>query len=238
MNAPLHVIVLAAGEGKRMRSTTAKVLLPLAGRPLLAHVLEAARALAPQTIHVVYGHRGELVRAAFAADEDLAWVEQAEQLGTGHAVKLALGEIPDAARVLVLYGDVPLVRAESLHTLVDADAALAVLAAELDDPSGYGRIVLDAQRCVSAIVEQKDASKTQRAIRLTNTGMLAADAACLRGWLAAVGNSNAQGEYYLTDIFAMAAAAATPAVCNLLHDAHKAAGANDAWQLAQLEALL
>ncbi|MGH8182045.1 MAG: NTP transferase domain-containing protein, partial [Rhodanobacteraceae bacterium] len=136
MADPLHVIVLAAGEGKRMKSLLPKVLMPLAGEPLLAHVLDTARALRPQGLHVVYGHRGEAVRTAFARDTDIHWVHQSEQRGTGHAVRLALHEIPDPARVLVLYGDVPLLRAETLVELVRTHAELAVLAAELDDPSG------------------------------------------------------------------------------------------------------
>ena len=238
MAAPLHVIILAAGEGKRMKSSTAKVLLPLAGRPLLAHVLEAARALPVAAIHVVYGHRGEQVRAAFADAGDIHWVEQAEQLGTGHAVKLALAGIDDAARVLVLYGDVPLIRAETLETLLAADAPLAVLAAEMDDPTGYGRVILDNGGRVHAIVEQKDATDAQRAVRLTNTGIVAGDARRWRGWIANLGNANAQGEYYLTDMFAQAAEVGEPAACVQLHDAVEASGANDPWQLAGLEAHL
>ena len=141
--SPLHVIVLAAGEGKRMKSARPKVLLPLAGRPMLAHVIDTARALQPTAIHVVYGHRGEQVRAAFAGASDLSWIEQAEQHGTGHAVGLALPGVPDDVRVLVLYGDVPLIGAATLRPLVDAGAPLAVLAAELIDPTGYGRVVRD-----------------------------------------------------------------------------------------------
>ena len=137
MPAPtLHVVILAAGEGKRMKSARAKVMLPLAGRPLLAHVLERARALQPACIHIVYGHRGDQVRSAFVDAADLAWVHQAEQRGTGHAVQLAMSGIPDGARVLVLLGDVPLIRATTLKSLLDVQADLAVLAAELDEPHG------------------------------------------------------------------------------------------------------
>jgi bifunctional UDP-N-acetylglucosamine pyrophosphorylase/glucosamine-1-phosphate N-acetyltransferase len=236
MSAPLHVIVLAAGEGKRMQSSKAKVMLPLAGRPLLAHVLDAARVLEPARVHVVYGHRGEQVREAFAGQGDLAWVEQAEQLGTGHAVRLALEAVPDAARVLVLYGDVPLLRADDLAALVEAEGALAVLAAEQEDPTGYGRVLLDDAERVEAIVEEKDATPGQRAVRLTNTGIVAADAAPLRAWVAKLGNDNAQGEYYLTDVFGLAAEDAAPARCVVLAEAGDAAGANTAWQLAGLEA--
>jgi bifunctional UDP-N-acetylglucosamine pyrophosphorylase/glucosamine-1-phosphate N-acetyltransferase len=232
----LHVLILAAGEGKRMRSALPKVLQPLAGRPLLAHVIAQARALAPTRIHVVYGHRGDRVRAAFP-DADLAWVHQAEQHGTGHAVSLCLPAVPDAARVLVLYGDVPLLREASLRALATAPTDLAVLTAELDDPTGYGRVVLDATHRVSAIVEEKDADADVKRIRLTNTGILSARAADLKAWLARVGNANAQREYYLTDVFALAAAEQRPALAIACGDSTEAAGANDPWQLAQLERL-
>jgi bifunctional UDP-N-acetylglucosamine pyrophosphorylase/glucosamine-1-phosphate N-acetyltransferase len=232
---PLHLVVLAAGEGKRMKSARAKVLLPLAGRPMLAHVLDTARALHPEKIHVVYGHRGEQVQAAFAGQTDLAWVHQAEQKGTGHAMQLAIAGIPDAARVLVLYGDVPLIRAVTLQPLIEAQAALAVLAADLPDPAGYGRVLLDAAQRVTGIVEEKDATPAQRAIRTINTGVIAAGAARLRGWLARLDNNNAQGEFYLTDVFALATADAASALAILSTDPNAIAGANDAWQLAQLE---
>jgi len=232
---PLHIVVLAAGEGKRMKSARAKVLLPLAGRPMLAHVLDTARALHPEKIHVVYGHRGEQVLAAFAGQTDLAWVHQAEQNGTGHAMQLAIAGIPDAARVLVLYGDVPLIRAVTLQPLVEAQAALVVLAADLPDPAGYGRILLDAAQRVLGIVEEKDATSAQRTVRTINTGVLAAAAARLRGWLARLDNKNAQGEFYLTDVFALAAADDASALAILSTDPNAIAGANDAWQLAQLE---
>ena len=234
----LHVIVLAAGEGKRMKSSRPKVLMPLAGRPLLAHVLDAARLLQPAGLHVVHGHGGVAVQEAFAECADIIWVHQAEQLGTGHAVKLAMPGIPDGARVLVLYGDVPLIRGETLERLLQESGALAVLGAELADPSGYGRLIVDDSGRVAAIVEEKDATAEQRKVRLTNTGILAADAAELRAWLDRVGNHNAQGEYYLTDVFALAAADGQGAACARLADATEARGANDAWQLAGLEAAL
>src|SRR5690349_11077919 len=180
--SPLHVVILAAGEGKRMKSRKPKVLMPLAGRPLLAHVLATARALSPATVHVVYGHAGEQVHQAFAADPDIDWVEQAERLGTGHALAQALAHIPDGARVLVLYGDVPLLRAETLAPLAGADD-LALLVTALDDPHGYGRVLRDADGRVAGVVEEKDADAAQRAIQLVNTGILAGDAAALRGWL-------------------------------------------------------
>ncbi len=231
---PLHIVILAAGAGKRMRSRLPKVLLPLAGRPLLAHVLATARELDPAKIHVVYGSRGEQVRAAFADQGDLGWIHQAEQHGTGHALQLALREIPDAARVIVLYGDVPLVRAATLLPLRENASSLAVLAATLADPAGYGRIVLSGGR-VQAIVEEKDCTDAQRAIGTVNTGIIGADATSLRRWTGALKPNNAQGELYLTDVFAQAAAEGTPALVVPCADANEAFGANDAWQLAQLE---
>ncbi|MBS3959118.1 MAG: bifunctional UDP-N-acetylglucosamine diphosphorylase/glucosamine-1-phosphate N-acetyltransferase GlmU [Xanthomonadaceae bacterium] len=235
MAAPLHVVLLAAGEGKRMRSPLPKVLQPVAGRPMLGHVIDTARALGASRIHVVVGHGGEAVREAFQDEPGLAWVEQAERLGTGHAVQQAAPDLPDDARVLVLYGDVPLVRAESLRPLVAAEGTLAVLVAELADPTGYGRVLLDADGRVQAVVEQKDATPEQRAVRTINTGLIAADAAALKRWLAQLRNDNAQGEYYLTDVFAMAAAEGRAATAVRVADAGEVEGANDPWQLARLE---
>ncbi len=233
--SPLHIVILAAGAGTRMRSELPKVLMPLAGRPLLAHVLRTAKALDPAAIHVVYGHGGDAVRAAFPGEADVAWVEQAQRLGTGHAVQQAMPGVPDGARVLVLYGDVPLIRAGTLRNVVEADARLAVLVAEPADAAGYGRIVLDADGRVAAIVEHKDAGPAQRAIRIVNTGILAADAASLRGWLANLRCENSQCEYYLTDVFSQAAREGAPAAAVHCADAIEVEGANDAWQLAQLE---
>src|SRR5687768_14807879 len=145
MNTPLHVVILAAGEGKRMKSALPKVLQKIAGKPMLAHVIDTARALRPAGVHVVYGHGGDEVLAAFAAEADILWAEQAQQLGTGHAVQQAMAEVPDGAQVLVLYGDVPLIEASTLRRLLAAPGRLAVLVAELDDPTGYGRIVRDPE---------------------------------------------------------------------------------------------
>ncbi len=231
----LHVIILAAGEGKRMKSALPKVLQPIAGRPMLGHVIDAARALDPAGIHVVYGHGGDQVRAAFADQADLLWAEQAQQLGTGHAVAQAMPQVPDAATVLVLYGDVPLTRAESLQRLLAAPGRLSVLAAEPADPSGYGRIVRNSEGRVAAIVEHKDATDEQRRIRTINTGIIAAESTALRRWLSALSNNNAQGEYYLTDVFASAAEEFAPAELVVIADPIEAEGANDPWQLAQLE---
>ncbi|WNH48238.1 bifunctional UDP-N-acetylglucosamine diphosphorylase/glucosamine-1-phosphate N-acetyltransferase GlmU [Stenotrophomonas aracearum] len=235
MTQALHVIILAAGAGKRMKSDLPKVLQPIAGRPMLAHVIDTARQLQPQAIHVVYGHGGEAVRAAFADQPDLQWAEQREQLGTGHAVQQAMPQVPDEAKVLVLYGDVPLIRLDTLQHLLSQPGRLAVLVADMANPTGYGRIVRNAEGKVGAIVEQKDASEEQLAIRTINTGIITADATALRTWLSQLSNSNAQGEYYLTDVFASAAADYTPADMAFVADAQEAEGANDPWQLSQLE---
>ena len=232
---PLHIVILAAGEGKRMHSALPKVLLPLAGKPLLAHVVATARALAPAQIHIVHGHRGDAVRAAFADQSELGWVHQPEQRGTGHAVQLALAQVPETARVLVLYGDVPLIRAATLKPLCDADAPLVLLAAELFDPRGYGRVIRDGLGQARAVIEEKDATPDQRAITTVNTGILAADARRLRVWTHNLDSRNAQGEFYLTDVFAQAATEGMPAAILNCRDEREAFGANDAWQLAQLE---
>jgi bifunctional UDP-N-acetylglucosamine pyrophosphorylase/glucosamine-1-phosphate N-acetyltransferase len=238
MADPLHVIVLAAGEGRRMKSLLPKVLMPLAGKSLLAHVLDTARALRPEGLHVVYGHRGEEVRTVFARDADIHWVHQSEQRGTGHAVRLALHDIPDPARILVLYGDVPLLRAETLTELLHTHAELAVLAAELDDPTGYGRVLRDGLGRVRAIVEEKDADEQQRATHVVNTGVTFAASPQLRRWVDQLSADNQQGELYLTDIFAQAADEGAHADVVMTADPVEAFGANDAAQLAELAAYL
>ncbi|MEG3191538.1 bifunctional UDP-N-acetylglucosamine diphosphorylase/glucosamine-1-phosphate N-acetyltransferase GlmU [Lysobacter sp. D1-1-M9] len=235
MSAPLHVVILAAGEGKRMKSSVPKVLQKIAGRPMLAHAIETARALHPAGIHVVYGHGGDQVRKAFAEQRDLHWSEQRERLGTGHAVQQAMPEVPQDVRVLILYGDVPLITAETLRRLLDAPGRIAVLVADLDDPSGYGRIVRDAEGRVAQIVEHKDADEEQREILTVNTGILIADGDPLRRWLAGLDNENVQGEYYLTDVFAAAADEYNAAEMVHVREAIEVEGANDPWQLAQLE---
>jgi bifunctional UDP-N-acetylglucosamine pyrophosphorylase/glucosamine-1-phosphate N-acetyltransferase len=231
----LHVVILAAGEGKRMKSATAKVLQKIAGRPMLAHVIDTARRLGADGIHVVYGHGGEQVRAAFADQTDLHWTEQEQRLGTGHALQQAMPAVPQDARVLVLYGDVPLITDETLKHLLAAPGRIAVLVADLEDPTGYGRIVRDPQGRVGRIVEHKDADDELRAIRTVNTGILVADGEALRGWLQHLGNDNAQGEYYLTDVFASAASEFNAAEMVHVQDPLEVEGANDPWQLAQLE---
>lgn len=240
MSAPLHVVVLAAGEGKRMKSALPKVLQKIAGMPMLGHVIATARTLAPAGIHVVYGHGGDQVRAAFADQSDLHWAEQTERKGTGHAVRQAMdagsaSTIPDDARVLVLYGDAPLNRSETLQRMLAIAAPLIGLTTELADPFGYGRVLRDAQGRVAAIVEEKDATDEQRRIHLVYTGVIVADAASLRRWLDGLKNDNSQGEYYLTDVFAAASDEFTPAEIVIAEDPQETEGANDAWQLAQLE---
>ncbi|KQY50406.1 bifunctional UDP-N-acetylglucosamine diphosphorylase/glucosamine-1-phosphate N-acetyltransferase GlmU [Lysobacter sp. Root494] len=235
MPAPLHVIILAAGEGKRMKSSLPKVLQRIAGRPMLAHVIESARALAPAGIHLVYGHGGEAVRAAFNDQPDLMWAEQAQQRGTGHAVQQAIPNVPADARVLVLYGDVPLITPETLQRLLAAPGRIAVLVADLDDPTGYGRVLRDPEGRVGRIVEHKDADEDQREIRTVNTGIIVADGEPLRRWLEHLRNDNAQGEFYLTDVFASAASEFDAAEMVHVIDPIETEGANDAWQLAQLE---
>jgi len=235
MSHPLHVIILAAGAGKRMKSDLPKVLQPIAGQPMLAHVIAVARELEPDAIHVVHGHGGEQVQATFADQPDLSWAHQEHQLGTGHAVAQAMPGVPDTATVLVLYGDVPLIRAGTLRALLDKPGRLAVLVADMADPRGYGRIVRDAEGKVAAIVEQKDASEEQQRITTINTGIIAAESTALRRWLGQLSNENAQGEYYLTDVFAAAASEFTPAEMAVVADAQEAEGANDPWQLSQLE---
>ncbi len=231
----LEVVILAAGQGTRMRSALPKVLHPVAGKPMLGHVIDSARRLQPQGIHVVIGHGADAVRERLAAD-DLSFVMQREQLGTGHAVAQAAPAL-SAERVLILYGDVPLIEVSTLQRLLQKvdDQHLALLTVELGDPTGYGRIVRDAAGAVSAIVEHKDATPEQRAIREGNTGILAVPGKRLGGWLSRLSNSNAQGEYYLTDVIAMAVADGLTVATEQPLDAMEVQGANDRIQLAELE---
>jgi len=233
----LHVIVLAAGEGKRMKSAKPKVLMPLAGRPMLSHVLDTARALQPARIHVVYGHLGDQVRAALTDLGDMTWVHQPEQRGTGHAVKLAMPNVPEDARVLVLYGDVPLIRGDTLRKLLALESPLAALVTQLESPYGYGRVVRDGIGRVRAIVEEKDCTPEQRTITWVNSGILAADARRLRVWINNLTDANAQREFYLTDVFAQANDEGEPAEASLCINPQEVFGANDPWQLAALERL-
>jgi len=235
----LSVVILAAGQGKRMQSNLPKVLQLLAGEPLLAHVLHTAQALQPDTVHVVYGHGGDQVRAAFA-DQSIQWALQAEQLGTGHALAQAMPAIDDAQTVLVLYGDVPLTRASTLQPLLDAVAhgAVALLSVKLSDATGYGRILRNNAGQVVRIVEHKDATAKERAINEANTGLLGANAGKLRQWLSQLKNNNAQGEYYLTDIITMAARDGVPVEAVLAANEAEVLGVNDKVQLAEVEAQL
>ena len=231
----LDIVILAAGQGTRMRSALPKVLHPVAGRSMLGHVIDTARSLAPIAIHVVIGHGAEQVREQLAAD-DLNFVEQAEQLGTGHAVAQALPAL-SAERVLILYGDVPLIAAATLERLLQqvTPEQLALLTVNLTDPSGYGRIVRDGQGVVQAIVEHKDATAVQRLITEGNTGILAVPGERLADWLGRLSNSNAQGEYYLTDVIAMAVADGLVVATEQPLHAMEVQGANDRIQLAELE---
>ncbi|HYW76324.1 MAG TPA: bifunctional UDP-N-acetylglucosamine diphosphorylase/glucosamine-1-phosphate N-acetyltransferase GlmU [Gammaproteobacteria bacterium] len=231
------VIILAAGEGKRMRSARPKVLAELAGRPLLAHVIDTARMLDPRNIViVVHGQGGHLVRANFP-DTDLSWVEQVERRGTADAVHAALPELPKDGSVLVLYGDVPLLQADTLAPLLEsADRdELAVLTARLDDPFGYGRIVRDESGAVQKIVEERDANETERSIREINTGVVAAPADRLSQWIPRIENDNAQGEYYLTDTLALAVADGVKVRTVEVGDPASTAGVNNRAQLAAAE---
>jgi bifunctional UDP-N-acetylglucosamine pyrophosphorylase/glucosamine-1-phosphate N-acetyltransferase len=236
----LAVVILAAGQGKRMHSDTPKVLHRLAGRALLSHVLDAARALAPRRIVVVFGHGGEQVRVAFP-DADLAWVEQRERLGTGHALQQALSEVPKGANVLVLNGDVPLISVGTLRRLLEAGSGgrLAILTAELGDAKGYGRVVRDKKsRRVTRIVEEKDATPDERAIREWYTGVLAAPRAQLETWLSQIENRNAQGEYYLTDVIALAVRDGVEVASAPAADLDEVQGVNGRSELARLERAL
>ncbi len=232
----LHVIILAAGQGTRMRSALPKVLHRIGGRALLDHVVRSAHSLNPDAVHVVYGHGGALVRDRLSF-LDVNWIEQTPQLGTGHAVSQAITAVPDGAVVLVLYGDVPLIEADALAGLVDRARAgrLALMTVDLEDPTGYGRILRDDNSRVVGIVEDKDASAGQRLIRESNTGILAVGAQRLHAWLGGLDNDNAQGEYYLTDVIALAAAEGLEIEVVQPKQREDVLGVNDRVQLARLE---
>jgi bifunctional UDP-N-acetylglucosamine pyrophosphorylase/glucosamine-1-phosphate N-acetyltransferase len=237
--APLHVVILAAGQGRRMHSNLPKVLQPLAGRPLLAHCLDTVRALDPADVCVVIGHGAGDVRAAFP-DAKVSWALQEKQLGTGHAVMQAMPNVKGDGLVLVLYGDVPLIEAGTLRSLAQAASggSLALLVQELDDPTGYGRIVRDGSGRVAGIVEQKDSNEAQRAIREVNTGILAAPRDRLEEWLAGLRNDNAQREYYLTDVVAAAVRDGVPIEVRRPSSTAECLGVNSKAELAQLERFL
>lgn len=237
----MNVVILAAGMGKRMQSALPKVLHPLAGKPLLSHVIDTARTLAPSKLCVIYGHGGAAVLKLLdqyksGQSLDIAAAEQAQQLGTGHAVQQALPLLDDNVPTLILYGDVPLTSSDSLQKLVQAagDKQLAILTVEQDDPFGLGRIVRE-NGAIVRIVEEKDATPAERAIREINSGIMVAPTVELKKWLSALSNNNAQGEYYLTDIVAQAVADGVPVTSAQPGAVWEVAGVNSKVQLAQLE---
>jgi bifunctional UDP-N-acetylglucosamine pyrophosphorylase/glucosamine-1-phosphate N-acetyltransferase len=232
----MNIVILAAGMGKRMHSALPKVLHPLAGKPLLSHVIDTARSLEPTRLVVVIGHGAEKVQAAVAAP-DVQFAVQEQQLGTGHAVQQALPFVDPSVPTLVLYGDVPLTRASTLKRLVDAaeNGRYGVLTVTLDDPTGYGRIVRDAKGAVRKIVEQKDASAEERAIAEINTGIVITPTRQLASWLAALKNDNAQGEFYLTDVVERALEAGVDVVTSQPDEEWETLGVNSKQQLAELE---
>jgi bifunctional UDP-N-acetylglucosamine pyrophosphorylase/glucosamine-1-phosphate N-acetyltransferase len=231
-----EVIVLAAGKGSRMHSDEPKVLQLLGGQSLLDHVLEAARGVSPHRIFVVYGHDGETVRRSTQGD-DINWIEQNPQLGTGHAVSQVMPSVDPAADVLVVYGDVPLVRTETLVRLVDAAESkrLAVLTTVLPDPTGYGRIIRDNSNALQEIVEEADANDEQKAITEINAGFFAAPAALLSGWLMGLDDANVQRERYLTDVVRFAVAADAQVVTCETEDRNEVHGVNSRAELADVE---
>lgn len=233
----IHVVILAAGQGTRMRSKQAKVLHSIGGKAMLAHVIETAQQLVPQGITIVYGHGGEQVKEAMVFD-NLNWVEQAQQLGTGHAVLQAADSWNDDDTVLVLYGDVPLIKIDTLAEVVrKGSESFGLLTVHLDNPSGYGRIIRDQHAEVTEIVEEKDASDEQKCITEVNTGILAAKGQQLKAWLNKLGNNNAQKEYYLTDVIGMSVADGV--VIETIHpeEEYEVAGVNSREQLAELEGI-
>ena len=232
--SPLDIVILAAGKGTRMYSDQPKVLHTLAGKPLVQHVLDCAASLQPQQMCVVYGHGGDAVPQAMQ-QYGAKFVIQEPQLGTGHAVQQAMPHLKDDSRTLILYGDVPLIQHSTLHQMQQAGDGLVLLTVNLDNPTGYGRIVRDRQGDVQCIVEQKDASTEQLAIREVNTGIMLVSTAKLREWLGKLKNNNAQGEYYLTDIVAMAVQGSVPVHTVQPAQRWEVEGINNKTQLAALE---
>ncbi|MGH8456386.1 MAG: bifunctional UDP-N-acetylglucosamine diphosphorylase/glucosamine-1-phosphate N-acetyltransferase GlmU [Stenotrophobium sp.] len=236
----LHVIILAAGQGTRMKSALPKVLHPIAGKPMLGHVLDAARGIDAAACHIVHGHGAEAVREWFdlahPGDSSVNWIEQTQQLGTGHAVQQAAPQAPDDALILVLYGDVPLISVETLRALTAAARdALAIVTVQLAQPAGYGRILRDARGQVTGIIEENDASAEQKKITEVNTGLLAAPARLLKPWLAQIRNTNAKGEYYLTDVVGFAVRDGDAVKTVNAASAEEVEGVNDRAQLARME---
>ncbi len=232
----LRVVILAAGKGTRMRSDLPKVLHKVANKPMVEHVIDTARSLKPEAVNLIYGHGGEQLQNTIQGD-DLTWVEQREQLGTGHAVQQVIPYLKDDEKVVILYGDVPLLTESTLIKLLTATQTteLGLLTMTLDDPNGYGRIVRNTDKQVTGIVEQKDANAEQLAIQEVNTGIMIADGAKLKAWLENLSNDNAQKEYYLTDIVAMAAEQGVTIATAQPDATYEVEGANNRQQLAQLE---
>ena len=232
----LSVVVLAAGKGTRMRSALPKVLHPIAHKPMVQHVIDTAQQLQPSAVHVIYGHGGEVLQQSLKG-QAVNFVEQAEQLGTGHAVQQVIPHLASNEKVLILYGDVPLTQLATLKKLLAAAEStdLALLTVTLSDPTGYGRIVRDQHGAVNRIVEQKDAKPAELVISEVNTGMMVVHSASLKRWLAQLQNNNVQGEYYLTDIVAMAAAEGVKIATSQPADVSEVEGANNRMQLAALE---
>jgi bifunctional UDP-N-acetylglucosamine pyrophosphorylase/glucosamine-1-phosphate N-acetyltransferase len=233
----LKIVILAAGEGSRMHSSLPKVLHDLAGQPLLQHVLNTAQALNPQQIYIVYGHKGEQVRAVFPIEDNIHWVEQAEQLGTAHALNQALPLLDDTDHVLVLYGDVPLISENTLTRLITATPknGIGIVAAEFADPTGLGRVLRDDSGNIMGIVEHRDANEKELQIKEIYSGILTAPVKYLRQWLTQIENNNAQGEYYLTDVIKVAVNTKYPVIAVLARNPREVEGANDRFQLAELE---
>lgn len=235
-NSVMSVVILAAGKGTRMYSELPKVLHPLAGKPMVQHVIDAAMETGAKQVHLVYGHGGDLLKSTLT-NPDLNWVIQAEQLGTGHAMQQAAPFFADDEDILMLYGDVPLISHTTLARLLAAkpQGGIALLTVKLDDPTGYGRIVRDAHNAVVGIVEHKDASEQQRQINEINTGILAANGGDLKRWLSQLTNNNAQGEYYITDIIAMAASEGRRVTAVHPDRLSEVEGVNNRLQLSALE---
>ncbi len=235
----LTIVILAAGQGQRMNSDTPKVLQPLAGRAILSHVLDTAEALQPDAVNVVYGHGGETVRDAFAGRQ-VGWSLQAEQRGTGHALTQALPQIPDDHGLLVLYGDVPLVTAASLQTLMSqtATGGIALLTAILDEPAGYGRVLRSESGALTGIVEDREATPDQLGVKEIDTGIMLLPADSARRWVGALRDDNNKGEFYLTDVIAMAVSEGLPVEGIPVPDPTEVLGINDRSQLAEAERVL
>ncbi|GAA7509752.1 hypothetical protein JP0009_18330 [Helicobacter pylori] len=231
----LSAVILAAGKGTLMYSDLPKVLHTIAGKPMVKHVIDTAHQLGAENIHLIYGHGGDLMRTHLT-NEQVNWVLQTEQLGTAHAVQQAASFFKDNENIVVLYGDAPLITKETLEKLIKAkpENGIALLTVNLDNPTGYGRIIRENGNIV-AIVEQKDANADQLNIKEVNTGVMVSDGASFKKWLARVGNNNAQGEYYLTDLIALANQDNCQVVAVQATDVMEVEGANNRLQLAALE---